>query len=137
MDGQLAHSAPYLLFVVAAVSLFVIGGALARKQRAIPVLIPSDGKTKMMTLMEAAAAAYEAARREKMVIATVAERVPGREGAIAWLAQSIAGIIPVYRMSAANAFEKLARPGGASELQSLYIRKQDLQTYVRWARSMQ
>lgn len=91
----------------------------------------------MMTLMEAATAAYEAARREGMVILTVAERAPGNNGAVAWLAESIAGVIPVYRMSAANAFEKLGRPGAAQELQSLYIRKQDLQTYVRWARSMQ
>jgi hypothetical protein len=117
--------------------LFAIGGALARRQRAVPALIPSDGKTKMMTLMEAAAAAYEAAKREKMVIVMVAERASGGDGAVAWLAASIAGVIPVYRMSTANAFEKLARPSIGSELQSLYIRKQDLQTYVRWARSMQ
>jgi hypothetical protein len=135
MHHLITRTAPYLLFAIAALSLSAIG--IVRRRRGAPLSIPSDGKTKMMTLMEAAAAAYEAARREGMVIVTVAERAPGRDGAVTWLAQSIAGVIPVYRMSAANAFEKLARPGGASELQSLYIRKQDLQTYVRWARSMQ
>jgi len=135
MQHLITGPAPYLLFAIAALSLSAIG--IVRSRRGAPQSIPSDGKTKMMTLMEAAAEAYEAARRERMVIVTVAERTPGRDGAVTWLAQSIAGVIPVYRMSAANAFEKLARPGGASELQSLYIRKQDLQTYVRWARSMQ
>jgi len=88
---------PYLLFGIAAVSLFAIGRMKAR--RTAPQRIADNGKTPMMSLLEAAQAAYETARRERMVIVTVAER--------------------------------------ATELQSLYIRKQDYQTYVRWARSMQ
>ena len=89
----------------------------------------------MMSLMAAAEAVYEIALREEMVIVTVAERAP-EDGAIGWFARSIAGVIPIYRGSNAG-FEKLAGASVCAELQSLYIRKQDYQTYVRWARSMQ
>jgi hypothetical protein len=123
----------YLFFVIAAVSLVAIGRARGRS--APPPLIASDGKTPMMSLMDAAKAAYEIARREEMVIITVAERAP-EDGAIGWFARSIAGVIPIYRGSNAG-FEKLAGASVDAELQSLYIRKQDYQTYVRWARSMQ
>jgi hypothetical protein len=124
---------PYLLFVVAAVSLLAIGRT--RGRAAPPLLIASDGKTPMMSLMDAATAAYEIARDEQMVIVTVAERAP-EDGAVGWFARSIAGVIPIYRGSNAG-FEKFAGASVGSELQSLYIRKQDYQTYVRWARSMQ
>jgi len=124
---------PYLLFVIAAVSLVAIGRA--RGRTAPPRLIASDGKTAMMSLMDAAKAAYEIARREEMVIVTVAERGPD-DGAIGWFARSIAGVIPIYRGSNAG-FEKLTVASVDAELQSLYIRKQDYQTYVRWARTMQ
>ena len=124
---------PYLLFVIVAVSLAAIGRS--RGRAAPPLLIASDGKTPMMSLMDAAKAAYEIAQREEMVIVTVAERAP-ENGAIAWFARSIAGVLPIYRGSNAG-FEKLADASAAAELQSLYIRKQDYQTYVRWARSMQ
>jgi len=90
----------------------------------------------MMSLREAAEAAYEIARRERMVIVTVAERA-SEDGAIGWFAKSIAGVIPIYRNDSAGSFEKLAGGGVGTELQALYIRKQDYQTYVRWARSMQ
>jgi hypothetical protein len=125
---------PYLLFAVAAVSLVAIGRA--RTRRAPPLLIADDGKTPMMSLLDAAQAAYEIARRERMVIVSVAERAPG-EGAVEWFAKSIAGVLPIYRSGGAGSFEKLADTGIGSELRSLYIRKQDYQTYVRWARSMQ
>lgn len=125
---------PYLLFVIAAVSLFAIGRA--RGRAAPPLLIAGNGKTPMMSLMDAAKAAYEIARREQMVIVTVAERAP-EDGAIGWFARSIAGVIPIYRSGNAGNFEKLASAGVGGELRSLYIRKQDYQTYVRWARSMQ
>lgn len=124
---------PYLLFVVAAVSLAAVGWA--RGRTAPPLLIAGNGKTPMMSLMDAAKAAYEIARRERMVIVTVAERA-SEDGAIGWFARSIAGVIPIYRGGNAG-FEKLADASATAELQSLYIRKQDYQTYVRWARSMQ
>jgi hypothetical protein len=126
--------APYALFVVAAVALFTIGSMRARKRGAVPSSIASDGRTAMMSLKEAANEVYETARRERMVIAAVAEG-PGRN-AIDWFARSIAGVIPVYHLGNANAYEKLASSPG-SDLDSLYIRKRDFPTYVRWARSMQ
>jgi hypothetical protein len=124
---------PYLLFVFAAVSLFAMGWA--RTRRAPPLRIAGNGRTPMMSLLEAAEAAYAIARRERMVIVTVAERAKD-DGAVAWFAKSIAGVIPIYT-SSAGGFEKLATASVGSELQSLYIRRQDYQTYVRWARSMQ
>jgi hypothetical protein len=126
--------APYLLFAITAVSLFAIGQA--RRHRVPPLRIAGNGKTPMMSLIEAAEAAYEVARRERMVIVTVAERAPDGS-AVAWFAKSIAGVLPIYRSARAGNFEKLADTNIGSELQSLYIRKQDYQTYVRWARSMQ
>ena len=135
MGGQgWAQSVPYLLFGVAALSLFAIGSRRAR--RPAPDRIAHDGKTAMMPLMEAAQAVYETARRERMVIVTVAERARGQT-ALEWFAQSIAGVVPVYRLRDSNAFEKLATPSVGAELQSLYIRKSDYQTYIRWARPMQ
>jgi ferredoxin-NADP reductase len=122
------------LFVVAAVSLFAV--VWPRRRTAPPLLIAGNGKTPMMSLMDAAKSAYEIARRERMVIVTVAERAP-EDGAIGWFARSIAGVLPIYRSGHAGNFEKLAKASVTAELQSLYIRKRDYQTYVRWARSMQ
>ena len=137
MDNQqLVHYGPSVLIVVIAVSLFALGHLLARGRRAAPAFIETKWIGKMLPLMDASASVYAAAKRERMVITTVAEK-SGR-GPVAWFAQSIASVIPVYRMSNANAFEKL--PGGASvdtESRSLYIQKRDYRTYASWARAMQ
>jgi hypothetical protein len=130
----LVQLAPYALFVVAAVALFAIGSARARKRSAAPSSIASDGRTAMMSLREAANEISETARRERMVIVTVAE-APNRN-AIDWYARSIASVVPVYRLGNANEYEKLAGSPG-EDLDSLYIRKRDFPAYVRWARSMQ
>jgi hypothetical protein len=138
MDGpSLARTAPYVLFAVAALALFGLGDVLARRRRIAPDRIGDDGKTEMMSLMDAAQSVYETARRERMVIVTVAERAEGSTGALAWFAHSIAGVIPVYRARATYEFEKLSAQSVGTDWQSLYIRKRDYQTYVRWARSMQ
>jgi hypothetical protein len=127
---------PYLLFAVAALSLFALGTVLARGRAAAPERIGANGTTKMMSLMDAANAVYDIARREQMVIVTVAEK-PNSGGAVAWFAQSIAGVLPIYCKGSSQAFERLDRTSVGSEWQSLYIQKRDFQTYVRWARSMQ
>jgi hypothetical protein len=137
--ANVAHGAPYavVLFAVAAVALFATGHVLARRKQAAPSRIGSQRKGTMLSLMEAAKAVHEAATREGMVIATVADK-SGSADPIAWFAQSIAGVVPVYRMNEAKTFEKLEGTtdvGGQS--QSLYIRKSDYKTYVAWARSMQ
>lgn len=75
--GQMwAQAAPYILFGTAALSSFAIGSL--RGRRAAPRLIAGNGKIAMMTLMDAAAAVYETARRERMVIVTVAEKRPAK-----------------------------------------------------------
>lgn len=90
----------------------------------------------MMSVMEAAAAAYEAAKRERMVITTVAEGA-GTDP-VAWFARSIARVVPVYRKLETGAFEKVDDVASVGmEPQSLYIRKHNYQTYIGWARSMQ
>lgn len=136
MGHQIWAQAPYLLFGAVALSLFAIGALRARKRRPAPERIAHDGKTAMMSLMEAAEAVYETARRERMVIVTVAEKARGQT-AVDWFAQSIAGVVPVYRLKDSNTYEKLDGANVGAELQSLYIRKRDYQTYVRWARPMQ
>ena len=127
---------PWVLFAALAPALFAIGHIRTRKRHAVPALVPATEARSMMPLMEAAAAAYEAAKRERMVIATVAER-PG-VSAVDWFAHSIAGVVPVYRRSESGAFEKI---DGATAVgtapQSLYIRKLNYRTYLGWARSMQ
>jgi uncharacterized protein YaiE (UPF0345 family) len=137
MGGSIwVQAGPYILFGAAALSLFAIGSLRTNSRRPAPARIADDGKTAMMPLMEAAEAVYETARRERMVIVTVAERARGQT-AVEWFAQSIAGVVPVYRVRDSNTFEKLDAANVGAELQSLYIRKRDYQTYVRWARPMQ
>ncbi len=137
MDNQqLVHYGPSILIVIIAVSLFALGHILARGRRAAPAFIERKWIRKMLPLMEAAASVCAAAKRERMVIMTVAEKADG--GPVAWFAQSIASVIPVYRMGKANAFQKLQ--GGTSvgaESRSLYIQKRDYRTYASWARAMQ
>jgi hypothetical protein len=133
---QVAPWALWSLFTVVAVSLLLAGYRRVRARRVAPARIAGKEAKKMLSLRDAAAAAYQAAKKEGMIIGRVAERADG--DAAWWFALSIAGVVPVYQKSAADDFEKLA-PGTSVGLQaqSLYIRKQDYQTYLRWARSMQ
>ena len=89
----------------------------------------------MLQVREAAAAAFEAAKRERLAVAFLAESV---EDPVAWFAQSIASVVPVYSRSQDGAFEKVdnAKSVGTPS-QSLYIRKRNYQTYLGWARSVQ
>jgi len=84
--------------------------------------------------MEAAAQAYEAAKRERMTIAWVAENAQDSSSPVGWFARSIVGVVAAYRKSGTG-FEKTE--GVGTELQSLYIRKRDYRTYIGWARGMQ
>ncbi len=99
----------------------------------------------MLPLKDAAQAAYDAARREGMVIAGVAEDLGGAVGAVGWFIRSIARVVPVYESGTGKGpFHKLDRSHTAlagtdvgRDEQSLYIQKRDLRSYIRWARSMQ
>ena len=129
--------APWALFAVLAGTLFAAGHLRARKRHATPALVPARQAGTMMPMMEAAAAAYKAAKRERMVIRTVAERA-GDADPVGWFAKSIAGVVPAYRKTDSGAFEKIE--GAASvgtEAKLLYIRRHSYQTYLGWARSMQ
>jgi hypothetical protein len=126
---------PWALFAGLAALLFAAGHIRARQRQTAPARIPADEAKTMLQVNEAAAAVYEAAKREGMVIVTVAE---GGADPIEWFMRSIATVVPVYRRSESGAFEKIddAKSVGTPP-QSLYIRKRNYQTYLGWARSMQ
>jgi hypothetical protein len=89
-----------------------------------------------MSLMEAAQQVYDTAQRERLVIVTVAEK--SADGPLDWFARSIASVVPVYRLGAARTQERFAGTAGiGAELQSLYIDRRDVRTYLRWARTVQ
>gem|GEM_PF-2636407 len=126
---------------------FLIGVLVAAIAAAVLVFGIAAAKRRrhMLPLNDAASAAYDAARREGMVIAGVAEDAGGAPGALAWFVRSIAGVVPVYESRSGNGpFLRLDRTRttradadvGTGE-QSLYIQKRDLKSYIRWARSMQ
>ena len=122
--------APYILFAVAAASLFWAGHVLAGRRSARA--FTSDS----MSLMEAAQEIYDAARQEKLVVVSVAER--SSAGALDWFARSIASVVPVYRAGRVRAQERYAGAGSiGADLQSLYIERRDIRTYLRWARTVQ
>jgi hypothetical protein len=127
-----------VLFAVAALVLFATGELLARKWRAAPARIHDPKGKMMMLLLDAAATAYNVANREGLAIAKVAERARDVPDPADWFARSLPAIVPVYRQSEPDTFQKL---GSSSEVgtpsQSLYIRKRDLQFYLRWARTVQ
>ena len=132
-----AQPAPYLFFGTAALALLAVGGVIARRRRSAPQFIaPNEKATTMMDLTEAARTAYDIAKREQMPIAFVAEQKQRGGNAVAWFAQSIAGVVHVYR-SKESGFEKIGAGSLGEDVQGLYIQKRDFQTYIRWARSMQ
>jgi hypothetical protein len=126
----LAPYAPYLLFAAAAATLFWVGRILAGRRSAR--VFAGDS----MSLMQAAQEAYDAARRENLVVVSVAEK--SSQGALDWFARSIASVVPVYRAGGVRAQERYAGMGGiGADLQSLYIERRDIRTYLRWARTVQ
>jgi hypothetical protein len=91
-----------------------------------------------VSLQDAAAKAYQSAKRNRMAIVSVAERAGPAQNAVAWFVQSIAAMIPVYRRRARSGrLEKMGKVDPLKEPAALRIRKRDLATYLRWARSMQ
>jgi|SRR5581483_5964997 len=125
----------WIIALLAAVTAAALGFGLRSAKR----------KQRMLPLKDAAQAAYDAARREGMVIAGVAEDSGGALGAIGWFIRSIARVVPVYESGTGKgpfhrldrARSALADTGVGTEEQSLYIQKRDLRSYIRWARSMQ
>jgi hypothetical protein len=110
----------------------------SRRARPAPALIPAAGADSMLSVPAAAKAAYDTAKRERLVIATVAENARDAADPVAWFARSIVGVVPVYRASEAGGFERLdAGTGVGMEPQSLYILERNYPAYMSWARTMQ
>ena len=84
----------------------------------------------MQPLIEAAETANKIARDERMALAVVAER---SGNAVAWFARSIASVVSTWRQKDAGGFEAAK---GDADPQSLYIRRGDIDSYLRWARTV-
>ncbi|HWA90671.1 MAG TPA: hypothetical protein VG889_11585 [Rhizomicrobium sp.] len=126
--------APWLLAAAAAMGLFAWGHLRARRNKPAPERISGKEARSMLSVMEAAARVYEAAKREGMTIVWVAENAHDAAGPVAWFAGSIVGVVPAYRKMGGD-FERIR--SADTTLQSLYIRERDCRTYIDWARAMQ
>jgi hypothetical protein len=126
----MTQTAALVWFGVLAVLLFATGHLLARKRRALPASIAGGRPDSMLPLIESAEMINKVAREERMALAVVAER---SGDAIAWFAQSIASVIGAWRKNDRGGFEAAQ---GDADLQSLYIRREDIDSYLRWARTV-
>ncbi|HEY2033900.1 MAG TPA: hypothetical protein VGH02_09470 [Rhizomicrobium sp.] len=124
----MTQSADLILFGVIAVALFAAGHLLARKRRAAHFAggRPDD----MLSLNEAAEAVCKAARDERMPLAVVAER---NGNPLMFFARSIASVISTWKQNGAGGFNDAK---GDGDTQSLYIRRRDIGSYLRWARTV-
>jgi len=84
----------------------------------------------METLVDAAKSVLETARKERMALAVVAER---SGDALAFFARSIANVVGAWRKNDAGGFDAAKDDG---DVQSLYIRRGDIESYLRWARTV-
>jgi hypothetical protein len=126
----MTQTAALIWFGVLAVLLFATGHLLARKRRAVPASIAGGRPDSMQPLIEAAQAANKIARDERMALAVVAER---SGDAVAFFARSIASVVGAWRKNEAGGFDAAT---GDEDVQSLYIRRGDIDSYLRWARTV-
>ena len=124
----MTQTAALIWFGVLAVLLFATGHLLARKR--VPASIAGGRPDSMQPLIQAAEAVNKTARDERMALAVVAER---SGDAVAWFARSIAGVVNVWRKNDSGGFEAAQ---GDADPQSLYIRREDIDSYLRWARTV-
>jgi hypothetical protein len=85
----------------------------------------------MESLLDAAKSVMETARKERMALAVVAER---SGDAIAFFARSLIDIVGAWRKNTAGGFAAASKDD--ADLQSLYIRREDIESYLRWARTV-
>jgi hypothetical protein len=136
---------PILLGLAATVVALLFATRRWRARLMAPSLVRPERHGRMVPLMEAAEAAYQSAKRKRMVIAKVAENAGGADDPVGWFAHNIASVVSVYcERDDGDGFEKLVGAGRSAViggvgtgLQSLYIRKRDLRAYLRWASSVQ
>lgn len=122
--------AALFLFGVIAVFLFVVGHVLARKRHAAPASIADGRPDNMRPLIEAAGAVNKIAQDERMALAVLA----GRSGdAVVWFARNMTSIVGAWRKNGSGNFEATKDDG---DIQSLYIRRKDIDAYLRWARDV-
>jgi hypothetical protein len=126
----MTQSAALIWFGVLAVLLFATGHVLARKRRAVPASIAGERPDSMQPLIEAAEAADKIAHDERLALAVMAER---SGDAVAWFARSIASVVGAWRKDDTGGFEAAK---GDGDIQSLYIRHGDIDSYLRWARTV-
>ncbi|HEY8950383.1 MAG TPA: hypothetical protein VIM56_15970 [Rhizomicrobium sp.] len=126
----MTQSAALIWFGVIAVLLFATGHLLARKRRAVPASIAGGRPDSMQPLIEAAEAAHKIARDERMALAVVAER---SGDPVAFFMRSIASVVGAWRKNDSGGFEAAK---GDEDAQSLYIRRGDIDSYLRWARTV-
>ena len=85
---------------------------------------------KMESLFDAAKSVTETARKERLPLAVVAER----EGdVLGFFARNIARVVGVWRKKDGGDYEPAK---GDGDPQSLYIRPGDIESYLRWARTV-
>jgi hypothetical protein len=130
LSNSMTQSALLIWFGVIAVLLFATGHVLAQKRRAVPASIAGSGADGMQPLIEAAEAANKIAHDERMALAVVAER---SGDAVAWFARSIASVVGAWEKAGTGGFQAAK---GDGDIQSLYIRRGDIDSYLRWARTV-
>jgi hypothetical protein len=118
--------AALIWFGVLAVLLFATGHLLARKRNTVPASI-AEG---MQRLIDAAETASKIARDERVALAAVAER---SGDPAAFFARSIVSVVGAWRKNETGGFDAAT---GDEDVQSLYIRHGDIDTYLRWARTV-
>ncbi len=126
----MTQTAALIWFGVLAVLLFATGHLLARKRRAVPASIAGGTPDSMQPLIEAAQAVNKIARDERMALAVMAER---SGDPVAFFARSIASVVGAWRKNEAGGFDAAT---GDEDVQSLYIRRGDIDSYLRWARTV-
>ncbi len=119
----------------AAVALVTGGGVLARRLGAPPAHIHSQQR--MVPLLEAASMVCEKANGEELAIRLIARRNDEDLSAHEWFARSLLLIVPIYRKIDTGMFERLELPDDGFEYRVLHVRKRDIRSYLRWARTLQ
>ena len=107
----------------------------------------------MIGLGVAAQRAYEIFKKEQLALLTVSESQKDSAGPLDWIANNIAGLVPIFGLRENEKIELLSRtekiktfPNGTatgieaqsqSEVWQLQISQEGLATYLRWAREVQ
>lgn len=124
--------------LLAAIAVLVLVWLWRQSRNRRPGFVAAKGADRMMTLEEAASSALETGTRERLAMLSMAKQRNALTDPVAWCAASIAGVVPVFRRQDDGSFAVAGKAEiAALGASSLYILKRDLQTYMRWARTVQ